>query len=59
VLEKRIKSTILADSDQQKAKIGAKMMSRKYALPRKGMQSASSFPFCATALSLERGKIKR
>jgi hypothetical protein len=59
VLEKRIKSTILADSDQQKAKIGAKMMSRKYALPRKGMLSASSFPFCATALSLERGKIKR
>ena len=59
VLEKRIKSTILADSDQQKAKIGAKMMSRKYALPRKGMQSASAFPFCATALSLERGKIKR
>jgi hypothetical protein len=56
VLEKRIKSTILADSDQQKAKIGAKMMSRKYALPRKGMLSASSFPFCATALSLERGK---
>jgi len=51
----RVKSTILADSAQHKAKIGAKMIKRNFALPWKGIQSASSLAFYAIAISLKKG----
>ncbi|APR71722.1 hypothetical protein HMP0015_0511 [Acinetobacter haemolyticus ATCC 19194] len=42
--KKRAESTFLVNSAQHKTKIGAKMMWRKFALPRKGTQLPPSFP---------------